>query len=55
MIRHPIYIALCISAIAYTAVANARGWDFFQSVTRPFSSTGGSGARSGYHGGFSHK
>jgi hypothetical protein len=55
VIRHPFYLAFCLFAVVYLATANARGWSFWHSVARPFSSTGGSGGRSGYYGGFNHK
>ena len=55
MIRHPLYLGLCAFAVVYLATANARGWSFWHGFARPFSSTGGSGGRSGYHSGFSHK
>ncbi len=55
MIRHPIYLALCLATVGYLGLANARGWSFWHSVGKTFSSSGGSGGRSGYFGSFNHK
>jgi hypothetical protein len=33
MLRHPIYLLLCLFAVGYLAVAGTRGWSLFQSVT----------------------
>jgi hypothetical protein len=54
MIRHPFYLGICFFAVIYLAVANARGWSFWHSITRP-SSSSGTGGHSGYYGGFNHK
>jgi hypothetical protein len=36
MMRHPIYLALCLGSIVYLALANARGWSLGHTVGAPF-------------------
>lgn len=51
MLRHPIYILLCLGAAGYLAIADARGWSFIHSVSRSLLRAGGPrGAHS-----FNHK
>jgi hypothetical protein len=52
MIRHPFYLGICLLAVVYLGTSNARGWSFWHTLGRPFSSRGG---YSGSHGGFNHK
>jgi len=53
MIRHPIYLLLCLFAVGYLAIGDARGWSVFHSLSRSFMNTA-SGGR-GAHGNFNHK
>ncbi len=41
--RHPIYLAFGIIACAYLALANLRGWSFWQTVSPARWTHGGSG------------
>ena len=52
MIRHPFYLLLCLFATGYLALADARGWSFFQSAARNFARVTGS---RGSYGSFNHK
>jgi hypothetical protein len=36
MIRHPIYLVLCLASTVYLALANARGWSLGHTVGAPF-------------------
>ena len=50
MLRHPIYLLLCLFAVVYLALASARGWSAFYFVGRTFA-----GGRAHSPGGFHHK
>lgn len=50
MLRHPFYLILCLGAAGYLALADARGWSFFQSVSRGLLRASGNRAHS-----FNHK
>ena len=50
MLRHPIYLLLCLFTVIYLAFAGQRGWSVWHTVGRSFAA---SGARSA--GGFHHK
>jgi len=44
MLRHPIYMALCLFTVGYLALAGPRGWSLFQSVSKGLSPTRGARA-----------
>lgn len=50
MLRHPVYILICLAAAGYLALADARGLSFFQSVSRGLLRATGNRAHS-----FNHK
>lgn len=50
MIRHPIYILLCLFAAGYLALAGARGWSVFHTLGRTVAGSGRGSASS-----FNHK
>jgi protein-S-isoprenylcysteine O-methyltransferase Ste14 len=41
MIRHPIYIAICLFASGYLAISGAKGWSLFQSFSNRLTSAHG--------------
>ncbi len=43
MLRHPIYLLLCLGTVGYLALADARGWSVLQALSRSFTSTGAGG------------
>jgi protein-S-isoprenylcysteine O-methyltransferase Ste14 len=36
MMRHPIYLGLCLFSAAYLALANSRGWSVGHVIGAPF-------------------
>jgi len=40
MMRHPIYLALCLFSTVYLGLANARGWSFGHALGAPFRALG---------------
>jgi len=51
MIRHPIYLTLCLVSAGYLFMADAKGWSFWQGMVARTSSNGWGGT----HSGFNHK
>jgi hypothetical protein len=49
MLRHPIYLAVCLFTVGYLALAGPRGWSFFHSISP------GRGARGAFGSSFNHK
>ncbi len=49
MIRHPIYLVLCVLSAAYLSMADARGLSFWLGLSNGISSHGWSGSHSTFH------
>ena len=53
MIRHPIYLLLCLFAVGYLAIGDVRGWSLWHSLSRNLVNTASGGRGSAGH--FNHK
>jgi protein-S-isoprenylcysteine O-methyltransferase Ste14 len=53
MIRHPIYLFLCVFAVGYLAVGDVRGWSLLHSLSQNLVNMTSSGR--GPSGHFNHK
>jgi hypothetical protein len=40
MMRHPIYLALCLLSTVYLGLANSRGWSVGHTIGAPFRTMG---------------
>ena len=48
MIRHPIYLLLCLFAVGYLAIGDVRGWSLLHTLSRNLVSATSSGRGPGH-------
>lgn len=49
MLRHPIYLVMCLTAAGYLFLADSRGWSFLLAATNGIARARGGGGAAFHH------